>query len=380
MNTEHKDINKVLPFGEQLRGFANQRFLTQAELNRILKERGIFSLNEEKEYTVSMLQTLLLSPEEFDKIRESFSTREDNKKKISRDIKWNTEQNVFDPTIAQTNVKEFMERNLPTCSLAKPVVFAPVNGNKNHIRAEIEITRNDLNKSWYEQTNLFELEIEFINDDSQGNGRVIITHTAPETKELAEHIVAEKIKQFKEKGSIQSKEILKKIVFKDFSNSERFVFFFRLTNHIENEFFNCTNIKDVSMKPEASALPEEIQWMQDLNKIILSGKSLGKKDFIKDNKFHPHLIIWNIEAEFGYDYRGQKGSFTANFGFPDYTSKKAINSEFELNISSIRSTKSIDARTKNSLKSQLLSEMDKQKSNIYNKFLEFKNNPLKKDK
>lgn len=157
MNTEHKDINKVLPFGEQLRGFANQRFLTQAELNRILKERGIFSLNEEKEYTVSMLQTLLLSPKEFDKIRESFSTREDNKKKISRDIKWNTEQNVFDPTIAQTNVKEFMERNLPTCSLAKPVVFAPVNGNKNHIRAEIEITRNDLNKSWYEQTNLFEL-------------------------------------------------------------------------------------------------------------------------------------------------------------------------------------------------------------------------------
>lgn len=68
MNTEHKDINKVLPFGEQLRGFANQRFLTQAELNRILKERGIFSLNEEKEYTVSMLQTLLLSPKEFDKI------------------------------------------------------------------------------------------------------------------------------------------------------------------------------------------------------------------------------------------------------------------------------------------------------------------------
>ena len=134
------------------------------------------------------------------------------------------------------------------------------------------------------------------------------------------------------------------------------------------------------MKPEASALPEEIQWMQDLNKIILSGKSLGKKDFIKDNKFHPHLIIWSIEAEFEYDYRGQKGSFTANFGFPDYTSKKTINSEFELNISSIRSTKSIDARTKNSLKSQLLSEMDKQKSNIYNKFLEFKNNPVKKDK
>lgn len=77
MNTEHKDIRKIIPFGEYLRGFVNQKYITKAELSGILKERGIFVLNSEKEFTVPLLQTLLLSPSEFDKISEKFSTSED---------------------------------------------------------------------------------------------------------------------------------------------------------------------------------------------------------------------------------------------------------------------------------------------------------------
>jgi len=42
MNTEHKSINDIVPHGEFIRGFANQSFLTNAELHRIMKSRGIF--------------------------------------------------------------------------------------------------------------------------------------------------------------------------------------------------------------------------------------------------------------------------------------------------------------------------------------------------
>jgi len=52
MNTEHKDIHKIIPYGEQLRGFVNQKFISSAELNRILKERGIFTLSTEKERSI----------------------------------------------------------------------------------------------------------------------------------------------------------------------------------------------------------------------------------------------------------------------------------------------------------------------------------------
>ena len=52
MNVEHKDIDKFIPYGEMLRGYANQNIISNAEIHRILKERGIFTLNQEKEYTV----------------------------------------------------------------------------------------------------------------------------------------------------------------------------------------------------------------------------------------------------------------------------------------------------------------------------------------
>ena len=59
MNFEHRDIQKILPYGELLRGFVNQKFISPAELNRILKERGVFALNMEKDFTAPLLQTLL---------------------------------------------------------------------------------------------------------------------------------------------------------------------------------------------------------------------------------------------------------------------------------------------------------------------------------
>ncbi len=371
MNFEHRDIQKILPYGELLRGFVNQKFISPAELNRILKERGVFALNMEKDFTAPLLQTLLLSPREFDKIRDTFSVKEENKKVFSRDIQWNQNVQVFSADAIGVNVESFIKQKLPTCTLEQPIRLLQVENNPNHVKAEFTIKRNDINKYWYEQTNLFSGIIEFINDNN-GKGRVVISHTAPETKELAEFIVKEQIKKYKEKGLISNSEELKKILFNDFSNEERFVFFFRLTNHLECEYFQCEEIKDISMKPEESILPEEIKWMKDLNKIILSGKSLDKKFFIQDRKFHKHLILWKIEALYSFKYRGSEGKYVVNLGFPDYSSGNKITAEFELNISSLIPSKTMDTRDRKILKSNLLSEMDRQKSIVHNKFLEYK--------
>lgn len=371
MNTEHKDIQKIVPYGEQLRGFANQKFLSNSELHRILKERGIFALNTDKDFIVPLLQTLILSPSEFDKIREAFSTKEDNVKVFSREIKWNKDIQIFSTDTLIIDVNDFIKQKQPTCILEQPIRLIPVDNNLNHLRAEFVIKRNDINKSWYEQTNLFSGSFEFINEDN-GKGRVIISHTAPETKDIALYAIKKQIEEYKKRGKISNDEVLKKIVFKEFTNEERFVFFFRLTNHLECEYFSCENIKDISIRPEESTLPEEIKWMEDMNKILLSGKSLDKKFFIEDKKFHKHLILWNLDATYIFNFKGYSGQFTVSFGFPDFISVKKENAEFELNISSISPTKPLDTKTRKSLKSQLLSEMDKQKSIVYSNFLKYK--------
>ena len=48
MNIEHKDISQFIPYGEMLRGYANQNLISKSEIHRILKERGIFTLSQEK--------------------------------------------------------------------------------------------------------------------------------------------------------------------------------------------------------------------------------------------------------------------------------------------------------------------------------------------
>lgn len=180
--------------------------------------------------------------------------------------------------------------------------------------------------------------------------------------------------KFKQKGLINQDEKPRKILFSEFSNETRFVFFYRLTTHLDTEYFSCENIKDISIKPEEDiALPEEIKWMDKLKKILLSGDSLDKKDFMKDNKFHKSLVLWNIDAAFTYDYMGEKGRMTLSLGFSDYSSK-ANKSEFEINISQFNTERNLGIRDKRKLKSQILSEMDRQKSIVYNNFFAYVNN------
>ncbi len=180
MNIEHKDIDKFIPFGEALRGFVNQNFITPSVLQSLLKQRGIFVLNPNKEYMVPIMQTLLLSPTEFDRIREAFSRKEDNEKKISREISFSDDIILYQSDIMQMNVDEFLKQQLPTCRMKQSIRFVQTNSDPNHLTAKFTLIRNDINKCWYEQTNEFSGSMEIINEN--GKGAIRITHTSSETK------------------------------------------------------------------------------------------------------------------------------------------------------------------------------------------------------
>lgn len=377
MNIEHRDIDKFIPYGEALRGFGNQKFITPPVLQSILKERGIFVLNADKDYMVPIVQTLFLSPTEFDKIRDAFARKEDNEKKISREISFSSNATLYQSDIMQMNVEDFLKRQLPTCKIKQAIRFVQTDNNPNHLTAKFTIIRNDLNKCWYEQTNEFSGSVEIINEN--GKGAIRITHTSPETKDLAEYIVKNQIRQYKDKGLLKEDVNPQKILFSTFTNTTRFAFFFRLTTKIENNgIFTFVDIKDISIKPQDECvLPAEILWMENIQRLIISGKSLNEKAFMKEEKFYCNLELWSIEATFKYDYKGQKGYVCICFGFPDYNSKGG-NAEFEVNIKSLVPEKSLSAKEKRDLKSKLLSVMDNQKLTVYSNFLNYLNRHVAK--
>lgn len=370
MNIEHRDIDKFIPFGEALRGFVNQKFITPPVLQSILKERGIFVLNADKDYMVPIMQTLLLSPAEFDKVRDAFARKEDNEKKISREISFSANTTLYQSDIMQIDVDDFIKRQLPTCKIKQSIRFVQVDNNPNHLTAKFTLIRNDINKCWYEQTNEFSGSVAIINEN--GKGAIRITHTSSETKDFAEYIIRNQIRLYKAKGLLNDDARPQKILYSTFTNTTRFAFFFRLTTKIENnEIFNFVDIKDISIKPqEDCALPVEILWMENIQRLIISGKSLSEKSFMKEEKFYRNLELWSVDATFEYDYKGQKGTLCICFGFPEYNSKRG-NAEFEVNIKSLAPEKSLTAKEKRELMSKLLSEMDKQKLIVYSNFLNY---------
>lgn len=363
MIKEPQDINKIVPHGEFLRGFINQRFISSKDLIKILRDRGIFILNQEKDYIVNLMQVLLLSPSEFDKIRESFSAKEDKDKKISRELIWNENIQIFNPEFLKVDTTSFLKDKLPTCELLRPISFVMVNQDPNHIIASFTLKRSDINKAWYEQTNIFDGSIEFKNE--QGKGYVRITHTAEETKELAEQILRAVITRYKNEGLMPRDAIPKKIMFSDFNNKERFKFFYCLTTTINSEIFSFKEIKDISIKPdEDDALPEDILWMEKMKKIIISGESLNNTYFMSKPEYHSSLILWSIDALFSYEYRGSKGHISVSFGFPNFT-KNISESEFEITIISLQPNDKMNLKQKKELESRLLSEFDNIKADIY---------------
>ena len=373
MRQDHKDIKYFIPFGEAIRGFANQQYISAAEINRILRNRGIFTLNTDKDYTLPILQTLLLSPKEFDEIREAYRYREDNYKTVSREISWDGKSDLSQTNNIPIEIDDVIKKKLPTCKLQAPIRFSTVDEDPNHVKAEFSIERHDINKSWYEQTNVFSATIEFIKEND--GGRVVMKHTAPETKEIAEEIIKAKVMQYKNNNMISKSNSPKKISFSEFENADRFTFFYRFTTKMrQNDFIHCKDIVDISIKPDGACdiLPEKIDWMQTINNIKMSGDSLGHTYFMEDRKYHNSLILWSIDASFSYDYKGEKGNFIARFGFSDYLKKKD-SSEFEIEILSLTCEKNLDTKNKKHLKTTLLAELDRQKSLVYNNFIEYQN-------
>ena len=70
--------------------------------------------------------------------------------------------------------------------------------------------------------------------------------------------------------------------------------------------------------------------------------------------------------------QGQKRIVRVNFGFPDFNSGKNETAEFEINISTLTPSDSINFTTRNMLKKNLLSDIDRLKSAAYDAFVSSK--------
>lgn len=369
MKDTSENIDTILPFGEMIRGLANQPELSKSDLNRFLKSRGVFSKRSDKSDLVPLLTTLLLSPIEFDDLRECLNTKEDNQKKSTSRIKVSVDLRL-PKEIRDINLLESFDPNEQNYKVKGQPSINVKKDSKSKATIGFEIIRHDLNKSWYNSQNIFQGQLDLeISPDNQ----LIFTksYTSKETSSIASLIQKNIIKNWKGKKLISESEELTRVLFRDFTNEERIVFFYRLSSDSKSSDFEFSDIIQIQFSPsEENPLPDGIDFMEKKTQLGFKGVEIQQTFFFKEKKYHKYLEVWEIQSAFKFDYSGYKGTCQVTFSFNDYLSKKG-EAEFEINISAFSLNNASDYTTqeKTRLKRNLLNIFNQEKEIIYTQFI-----------
>lgn len=361
-------IDYFLPYGEMLRPLLASEKLGKSELKKILSNKGVFVSSSDKAVTIPLICTSLLSPTEFEYLRELQTTKESKPKRRTQNIQWDSEDQLKKVLTKITlPVDQIVPPKTSNYRMITPPRLIPKPDGTVEIKYEVE--RIDTTKDWASTKARYGGQVAF--KLKNGKGLVVSSeYTSPETKDVNDRVIKSVIKQCKEKGHINRDRVVEKITFGSFSNDERIKFLLSLQSDDPLGVLTFHDITNVEFQPDTTKLlPEEIDWMQDkVKKLQLDGQKLHFTLFLKDRKFHDSLIFQVIVAEFKFDYKAAKGKCTLEYGFfPSRRGRLEAGTEFEVRVKSLELDKGYQV-PKKKVERYLLGVFDEMKAEKYEEF------------
>lgn len=363
MNKQPVDIDRFLPYGEMLRGFVEQPFISKADLSNVLRQRGVFVNPNDKRETIPWIMSTLLSPDEFDQLRESQKAKEDNPKINTQTIPWASQDSLIDGVPDNFDINSVLDLEFSNFSVVGSPDFVPVNGDSDHLVLEFEVERNDYSKTWASTQNVFKGSLELQKIRSGKDVKLVVTHTASETKYVATKTSQGLVSHFKEKGLVSKAAEVDRILFSRFDNVERVNYFLALTRDVSSSILSFGDVVDLEFSPDSSSgLPEGMEWMEEkIEDLRVNGKGLHETLFITDSSYHPFVHLYHMDTRYSFDYKGATGSCVISAGFPEYGKVREQAAEFEANIKSISFDASPKTISRNEISKELLHEFNRLK-------------------
>jgi len=363
MNKEPEDIEQILPYGELLRGFMEQSFVGKGDLKDVLRNRGIFTRNTEKHDTIPILSSTILSPSEFDYLRECQNSKEDNPKIITQTIEWQSEETLFDSVPERLDINSVLDLEFSNFKVVGSPNFVPVDGNPDCIRMDFSVEREDMSKNWATNRSVFPGSLELKRIEEEGEIKLVVTHTANETKYVASKVSTSLVKHFKDRGYIDPSKNIEKILFSRFTNPSRIIYLLSLTESCNSIMLNFVDIVDIEFSPDTNnPLPQGIDWMeQKIEDLKLNGNALHQTFFFRDKSYYDFLNLYKVDSKFKFDVRGLTGECVISVGFPDYGRTKNPDAEMEVNIRTMSFDITPRGVSKAEIKQTLLKEIEDQK-------------------
>lgn len=361
----------ILPYGDALRDFLNDSNITPSELRGVLRRRGVFVAVEERASYIPILVRTGLTPSELNELLDSMVTREGSPKRQTQSVKCeDNNQSLISSIPHDYKVSEVVKKPFTNYRLLGSPSFKPVEGNDDFIELDFTIERYDHTENWIKNTSQFKGKVKFQKKSDTLDINISLSHTSPETKEVANKIVTDVIKQFKSNGNIKECESIKKIRFKDFSNENRIKFLNQLSQEHNTYELNFKDTKDIGFCPDSSnEFPIEISWMQEnITNLVIQGKGLHSTVFFKDKKLHKHIQIHKVEASYDFNHKScYYGTCVIAYEFSDFANKQDRNAELTIKVNKVKFHDNISGISQNKMKEILLSQLEELKLKLHKK-------------
>lgn len=329
------NVETILPHGEVLRPLIVSSCLTKGDLRKVLAQRGVYTSSSEKEATIPILIKCLLGPSEFEFLRLQQRTREDNIKRNTQFLEWDSKESLIGVLASeQIPFEGLIPKDLSNCTFLGAPQFVSIGDNQ--VALEYTLERKNKTKDWTSAISHHQGKIIFSLNEDKSRLQINMEYTATETQDANKKIVKFIEKSLKQKNVIKNDQHIRKIKYCSFTNEQRIKFLLSL--HGEDDVFVFKDVTNIEFGPEEGAqLPDEIKWMQDkVSNMIMKGNHLHAMKFIAEEKFHKSLILEEIEAKYEFEYSAAKGTCSIVYGFPDYIKSSDRETEFETRMSSLK--------------------------------------------
>jgi hypothetical protein len=315
-----------VPYGELLRTFLEQSFVTEKDLRDLLRKRGVFLDQYTKEKAIPHLALATVTPREFEILLGLQKTKLDSAKTVTETVEWSSERTViaaiqeFPDTV---DVGKIFEKSLSVkvTNLSAPQV---VENNPNRVRYDFDIEKSTLHQGWHVDKTPHPGSVEIQKTGEGKQAMIEITSTIPETKVVGKRIVKDIQEKLTITGDIPPKAKRSNIQFSSFENAERIRFFLSLTDTGSREIVFAA-ITDSSVFPDLSKqLPDEIErYFKKVDRVTLGGDELQGSMFLAEEEYRSYILLSRMVVKYDIDYHGGKGACTVEYKFEGYPKTKA---------------------------------------------------------
>lgn len=325
-----------LPQGDLIRQLLVKTNITDYKVSTLLREKGVFLSNQEKNSSVPLLMKTIISPSDFQYFLETQKNKEDKTKYRTASIHCEQDFSLTDLISNGIDLNKLINESTPYKQHYK------VKGNPTFYLEDNETAVLDYE---LERENLL---FDFQNKTSTHSGKVTIRKgidngiqltlqqniTAKETHNVNELIIKSVKNRLTNKSIIKQESDFVRIRFSDFDNKKRVQFLnsFRSVKIAYLTFLSISDV-DVYLDEKVESHKDIQKFLNEIDNLKLSGKALQDHILLKTPVYFPKLILSMVKLKYKLDYKGLTGKCDITFSFPDYISKiKDVNSELQITI------------------------------------------------